>query len=98
MNLNTFSRIQTWIQRALPLLVLTLYSLFALFPILMILVNSFKSKKAIFGSPFHLPGPGTFSLIGYQTVTERANFQVYFVNSLIVTFVALLLTLFIGAM
>jgi raffinose/stachyose/melibiose transport system permease protein len=37
-------------------------------------------------------------LIGYQTVTDRANFQNYFLNSAIVTFVALLLTLLIGAM
>ncbi len=98
MTLNTIARLRTWIERFVPLAVLSLYALIALFPILMILINSFKSRKAIFGAPFQFPTSQTFSLIGYQTVTERANFQVYFLNSVIVTFVALLLTLFIGAM
>jgi raffinose/stachyose/melibiose transport system permease protein len=64
----------------------------------MIIMNSFKAKKAIFGSPFAIPGPETFSLIGYQTVTDRADFSTYFINSIIVTFTALILTLFIGSM
>jgi raffinose/stachyose/melibiose transport system permease protein len=55
-------------------------------------------KKAIFGSPFALPGPGTFSMIGYQTVSDRADFSTYFLNSIIVTFTALILTLLIGSM
>jgi len=42
--------------------------------------------------------PGTFSLEGYQTVFERSNFQLYFVNSLVVTVVSILLVLFLGAM
>ena len=91
-------RLQQILGKSVPILILFIYSLIALFPIVMILMNSFKAKKAIFGAPFHFPTSQTFSLIGYQTVTERANFQTYFVNSAIVTFVALILTLFIGAM
>ena len=45
-----------------------------------------------------LPNPETFSLIGYNTVFTRANFQVYFLNSLIVTIFSLLLILLVGAM
>jgi raffinose/stachyose/melibiose transport system permease protein len=92
------SRSWQFIQRSLPLVILTIYSIIALFPIVMILMNSFKDKSAIFGAPFQIPTPATFSLIGYQTVTDRANFANYFLNSAIVTFVALLLTLLIGAM
>ena len=84
--------------RILPLVVLTLYAIIALFPIVMIVMNSFKARKAIFGAPFEFPTAETFSLIGYETVTERSTFHLYFLNSAIVTFVALLLTLFIGAM
>ncbi len=98
MTLNPLARVRYWIERSVPIIVLTVYSIIALFPIVMILVNSFKSRKAIFGAPFHFPTSETFSLIGYQTVIDRANFQVYFLNSAIVTFVALILTLFIGAM
>ena len=82
----------------IPHLVLIAYSIIALFPILMILVNSFKSRRAIFGEPFGLPSTETFSLIGYETVFSRANFQTYFLNSIIVTLAALLLTLLIGSM
>lgn len=86
------------LERIVPLILLTVYAIIALFPIVMILMNSFKDKSAIFGAPFQIPTPETFSLIGYQTVMDRANFANYFLNSAIVTFVALLLTLFIGAM
>jgi len=91
---------RTWdsIKRFMPIVVLTIYSIIALFPVVMILINSFKSRKAIFGAPFTFPTSETFSLIGYQTVTDRADFQIYFLNSAIVTFVALILTLLIGAM
>jgi raffinose/stachyose/melibiose transport system permease protein len=81
-----------------PHLVLIIYSIIALFPIFMIVINSFKSRKAIFGAPFQLPNAETFSLIGYQTVILRANFAVYFRNSIIVTVLSLLFVLLIGSM
>ena len=98
MNTHTFSRARQWISDIAPLLILTVYSLIALFPIVMIVVNSFKARKAIFGAPFQFPTSETFSLVGYETVSERAAFHLYFLNSAVVTFVALALTLFIGAM
>lgn len=91
-------RIQRLLGSAAPQAILILYSIIALFPIVMIVSNSFKNKKAIFGSPFSLPGPGTFDLVGYHTVLQRADFGQYFQNSLIVTITALLLTLLIGSM
>ena len=85
-------------ERIVPVLILTIYAIIALFPIVMIIMNSFKARRAIFGAPFEFPTSETFSMIGYETVTERAAFHLYFLNSAIVTFVALLLTLLIGAM
>lgn len=81
-----------------PHLVLALYALIALFPIFMIVINSFKTRRAIFSAPFELPDAETFSLIGYETVFSRANFQTYFLNSTVVTLASLVLTLLIGAM
>jgi raffinose/stachyose/melibiose transport system permease protein len=98
MKTTPFSRIWHSVERLIPIMILTIYSIIALFPIVMVLMNSFKAKKAIFGAPFTFPNSETFSLIGYETVTERAAFPTYFLNSAIVTFVALVLTLFIGAM
>ena len=98
MNTHALSRARQWMEDVVPLLILTIYSIVALFPIVMILMNSFKARKAIFGAPFEFPTSETFSLIGYETVSERAAFHLYFLNSAVVTFVALILTLFIGAM
>jgi len=79
-------------------LILIIYSLFAILPILLIILNSFKSRNAIFQVPFHLPTPETFDLVGYETVFLRANFFQYFANSLTVTFVSLLVILLAGSM
>ena len=81
-----------------PHMILLAYTLLALFPIFLIVINSFKARKAIFGMPYQLPGSETFSLIGYETVFSRASFQQYFVNSFVVTVASLLTILFIGAM
>jgi len=74
------------------------YTLIALFPVFVILINSFKSRKAIFRHPLALPDADTFSLIGYQTVMKQGDFFLYFQNSLIVTVVSLFLVLLFGAM
>ncbi|UCA44367.1 carbohydrate ABC transporter permease [Pseudochrobactrum sp. XF203] len=78
--------------------ILILYTLIALFPVVIIIINSFKTKAAIFRSPLSLPNSETFSLIGYQTVTSQGNFFLYFQNSMIVTVVAIALVLIFGAM
>jgi raffinose/stachyose/melibiose transport system permease protein len=98
MSTHTLSRARHWLENVLPILILTMYSIIALFPVVMIVINSFKARKAIFGAPFEFPTSETFSLVGYETVSERAAFHLYFLNSAVVTFVALALTLFIGAM
>jgi raffinose/stachyose/melibiose transport system permease protein len=91
-------RTHRFLEGLVPHLVLLSYAVIVLFPIFLIIINSFKSRKAIFGMPFQLPNAETFSLIGYETVLERSNFQIYFMNSIIVTVAALVLTLLIGAM
>lgn len=85
-------------QYVLPQIILLVYTVLALFPIVLIIQNSLKTRKAIFKAPLTPPLPGTFSLEGYQTVFERSNFQLYFVNSLVVTVVSIVLVLFLGAM
>ncbi len=77
---------------------LILWLVIALFPVFVIVVNSFKARKAIFAEPLALPSPETFSLIGYQTVMKQGDFLLYFQNSMIVTVVSLALILLFGAM
>ena len=78
--------------------VLITYTVIALFPVLLVVVNSFKSRAAIFGSPLTLPTAATFDLIGYTTVLHQGDFIGYFQNSLIVTVVSLFFVLLFGAM
>lgn len=77
---------------------LIIYMLIALFPVIIILINSFKTRKAIFREPLALPDAESFSLIGYQTVFKQGDFFLYFQNSMIVTVVSLFFILLFGAM
>lgn len=74
------------------------YTLLAVGPVLLIVMNSFKARNAIFGAPFAPPSIDTFSLMGYQTVFARSHFPTYFYNSLVVTLVSVVLVLAIGSM
>jgi len=78
--------------------VLIAYTAIALFPVILIVFNSFKSRNAIFRSPLTPPGPATFDPIGYTTVLNQGDFVTYFSNSLIVTVISLFLVLLFGAM
>ncbi len=78
--------------------VLIAYSLLALFPLALIVINSLKSKKAIFRDPVGLPVGEAFSWKGYASVLTNSDFPLYFGNSLIVTCVSLFLILLFGAM
>ncbi len=78
--------------------ILIVYTLIALFPVFVILINSFKTRKAIFREPLALPSPDSFSLIGYETVMKQGDFFGYFQNSMIVTVCSLFFILLFGAM
>jgi raffinose/stachyose/melibiose transport system permease protein len=78
--------------------ILICYSIIALWPILLVLINSFKSRKAIFRDPMAFPTFETFSTVGFDKVLGRSNFDVYFFNSITVTVMTLATTLLIGAM
>ncbi|MGE3871646.1 MAG: carbohydrate ABC transporter permease [Parvibaculaceae bacterium] len=79
-------------------LVLGAYTALAILPILLVLYNSVKSRKAIFGAPLALPGPESFSLIGYEKVFADSAVPIYYFNSISVTVTTIFITLLIGAM
>jgi raffinose/stachyose/melibiose transport system permease protein len=84
--------------RLVPHAILLGYALFALFPIALVIVNSFKTPDAIFGVPYQLPTAQTFSTNGYNTVLQNASFPRYFLNSAIVTFGSLFFIVLLGSM
>lgn len=79
-------------------LALILYTILALGPILLILINAFKTRRAIFADPLGLPNGQTFTTIGFDRVFANSDFGLYFFNSLTVTLVSLVLIVVIGAM
>ncbi len=87
-----------WLNLTLAHLALITYTIIALFPIVIILINSFKTRKAIFREPLALPNADTFSLVGYETVLKQGDYFGYFQNSLIVTVGSLFFILLFGAM
>ncbi len=78
--------------------ILLLYTVIALFPVFVTVINSFKSRKAIFADPLALPNSESFDLIGYQTVLKQGDFFQYFLNSMTVTVGSLFFVLLFGAM
>jgi raffinose/stachyose/melibiose transport system permease protein len=66
-------RFQRWAYEIIPHIILIGYCVIALYPIVLIVVNSFKSREGIFGEPYAIPTAETFSTIGYDTVFSRAS-------------------------
>ncbi len=92
------SRANTTLQHLGIHLVLLLYTALALFPILLVIINSLKKRIAIFKTPLTLPNPNNFDPVGYETVWNGANFPLYFGNSLLVTLGSLILILLVSSM
>jgi raffinose/stachyose/melibiose transport system permease protein len=92
----------------IPHVILISYSILALFPIFLIVTNSFKDRRDLFRVPYQPPIwfstengfeiVNLVSLSGYEQVFERATINTYFGNSLVVTGISLFLILLTGAM
>ncbi|RED51598.1 carbohydrate ABC transporter permease [Aestuariispira insulae] len=78
--------------------ILGAYTVLALWPIFLVIANSFKERKAIFRDPLALPTIDSFSLIGFEKVLGKSSFGLYLFNSLSVTLITLAIVLLIGAM
>lgn len=78
--------------------VLIAYTVIALFPVFVIVINAFKSRKAIFADPLALPNAATLDWVGFQTVLKQGDFFAYFLNSMTVTVGSLFFVLLFGAM
>jgi raffinose/stachyose/melibiose transport system permease protein len=70
----------------------------AIGPILLVLLNAFKTRRAIFADPLGFPDGRTFTTIGFDQVFAKSEFGLYFINSITVTVVSLALIVLIGAM
>jgi raffinose/stachyose/melibiose transport system permease protein len=75
---------------------LTLYALLTLYPLLWLFISAFKTNEQFFSNPFSFPSSWQFT--NFSRAWTVANMDVAFLNSLIVTSISLVLTLFISAL
>jgi len=82
--------------RVFSYLFMALCVLVALFPIVWVVLSSFKTNREILSNGLQLPS--TFSFSGYKQALEMAPILKFFVNSLIVSFASTALNVLILAM
>jgi len=68
------------------------FALIAIGPILIIVINSFKTTDGIFSGPLKLPTSETFSLDGFKRAIQNGNFIRNYFNSTTITLGSTLLT------
>lgn len=84
------------IPKALMYLVLIFTIIISLFPLIWVIVSSFKTNAQILGEPFALPSSISFEAYGF--VLENYNFGLYLVNSIIVSIFSTIISVIIYSM
>lgn len=77
-------------------IVLCLWSLVVLLPLYVMLSNSLKDRLSIYTNPFGLPESWNFA--NYTDVMASGDFLRFFLNSLLVVGISLILVMFFGSM
>ncbi|MCE1194979.1 carbohydrate ABC transporter permease [bacterium] len=87
-----------WRKAAIVLaeIVFSLYSLIIFYPLVNMILSSFKSTREIFQTPFALPSALDFT--NYVTVWVKKGFGRYFFNSLWITATSMVFVLLFGSM
>lgn len=83
-----------WITHGL----LIVFVVLAIGPILVVIMNSFKTTQGIFLSPFVPPTAETFNLQGYENVFKRGEFFLNYQNSIVVTVSTTVLTILLATL
>ena len=77
-------------------IIMIIWSLIAMMPVWLLLINTLKPKKEIYTNPFGLPREWT--LDNYRYIISDNNFFGYFKNSFIVVVVSLAVILLLGSL
>jgi raffinose/stachyose/melibiose transport system permease protein len=80
----------------LMLLIMVFYVVLIIYPLLNMVLSSFKSNRSIITEPFSLPE--SFSFANFRTVWVDRGFHRYFINSVTVTVTAMAFVLLFGSM
>jgi raffinose/stachyose/melibiose transport system permease protein len=84
------------VKNTLIYLLLGLYGLSVVYPIALMIVSSFKGSREIFTEPFALPQ--SWSPANYIEAWTEGNFSSYFLNSVWISGVSVVLVLVIGSL
>ncbi len=88
---------KTWsLRMAFVYLILGVYGLSVVYPVLLMIVSSFKDSREIFTAPFALPR--SWSPVNYLEAWTEGNFSSYFFNSIWITSVSVVLVLALGSL
>ena len=77
-------------------IVLIVWSVIVLFPLYVMVINSFKDKMSIYSNTFGLPKVWNFS--NYTDVLASGDFMTYFYNTFVVVVLSLALVMMLGTM
>ena len=73
-------------------------SIIYIFPIYILILNSFKTQKGLFENVLGLPNKETFTLNNYKEAFSKLNFFHSFFNSLFITVISVILILLVSSM
>ena len=87
---------QRGIKETLTYLLLVFFALIFVCPLVLMIISAFKSTREIFADPFGLPTVWRFE--NFATVWGKARFNMYFVNSIMVTLISTVLVLVLSSL
>lgn len=93
---SPLSKIRHLMKWGIGRILLAFYALVTLYPLIWLFISSFKTNQEFFGKPFGLPS--VWQIENYTKAWKIAGIGTAFTNSIIVTFISLALTLFIGTL
>ena len=87
-------------KRSHAIMIIVLILLFILFimPFILVIINVFKTKADIVSDPLALIGAHGFTMQNFPEAMAKMNFWNVFKNSLIITIISTVLTIFVSAM
>ena len=98
MDLNTKGYIKKRVSMTVKMIILLVCFVIYMFPFVMVVINSFKTKRDIIREPLSLIGSQGASVKNYVDAFVKMDFPKTFMNSLCITGFAVLLLIIVAAM
>lgn len=98
MDLNTKGYIKKRVSMVVKMIILLVCFVIYMFPFVMVVINSFKTKRDIIREPLSLIGSQGASVKNYVDAFVKMDFPKTFLNSLCITGFAVLLLIIVAAM